>query len=106
MRLIDIIVDEVSLVDKAANRKSFAFVKREQAQEVAKADAAPPAAPAPAAPAAIVPASPPAETPANAGAPDKGGAVATIPAPAPEGAVPVVAKPAEPEWTADNEKQF
>jgi len=33
MRLSDIEVDEVSLVDKAANKKKFAFMKRDQSQE-------------------------------------------------------------------------
>jgi hypothetical protein len=34
--LVDITVDEVSLVDKAANKKKFAFMKRDQEQPVVK----------------------------------------------------------------------
>ena len=40
MRLSDIEVDEVSLVDKAANNKKFAFLKRDNTAEKEAADKA------------------------------------------------------------------
>lgn len=64
MRLVDIQVDEVSMVDKAANKKRFAFVKRDQsADPIVKAE--PPVAPA-AAPVVAAPAVPAAAIAAQA----------------------------------------
>lgn len=36
MRLINITVDEVSLVDKAANKRKFCFQKRDTTEEIVK----------------------------------------------------------------------
>lgn len=36
MRLTNISVDEVSLVDKAANKRKFAFLKRDEVSEIIK----------------------------------------------------------------------
>jgi hypothetical protein len=49
MRLIDITVDEVSLVDKAANKRQFVLIKRdgEVKKEEVKVEETKPAAPAP-----------------------------------------------------------
>ncbi len=38
MRLKSLVVNEVSIVDKAANKRTFAIVKRDNTEEVVKAE--------------------------------------------------------------------